>query len=196
MTMRLSRDERALYEDAWRLDGYSAFAPGAHYLPAFLAMTTRGDRDTILDAGTGSGKGALALADAGFAGRITCCDLTDSGLVEDARTLPFVEVCLWADVKQAVGPHEWVYCTDVLEHIPTAFTALVIRRLVETARAGVFLSISLVPDQFGALLGRPLHLTVQPFTWWRDLLAEIAEVVECRDLGNVGIYLLRGSQHV
>ena len=188
MTQILER-ERALYEQAWALDAYAAFAPGEAYLPAFLDHARSGA--TVLDAGTGSGKGALALRAAGFA--VTLCDLTPAGLVDGAHDLPFVQASLWDDLARVVGPHDWVYCTDVLEHVPPAFSALVLRRLIDTARRGVFLSISLVPDQFGALLGQPLHLTVQPFTWWRDLLRELGDVVECRDLGNVGLYVVRGA---
>lgn len=184
--------ERALYDEAWALDGYADFAPGVRYLSAFLSMTEglRAPHDRVLDAGTGSGKGAVALLDAGF--RVTCCDITPAGLVDDARALPFVPAVLWHDLSDSgIPPHDWAYCTDVLEHIPTEMVGLVLSRLLDAADKGVFLSISLVPDQFGAMLGQPLHLTVRPFVWWRDLLRELGDLVEARDLGNVGLYLVR-----
>jgi hypothetical protein len=78
-----------------------------------------------------------------------------------------------------------------MEHIPPAFTMLVVARLLEVARSGAFFSISLVPDAFGAWVGKPLHQSVQSFTQWRDQLATLGEVLECRDLLTTGVYFVR-----
>jgi hypothetical protein len=78
----------------------------------------------------------------------------------------------------------------LLEHVDEAMTMLAIARMLEASTRGVFLSISLVPDQFGILVGRPLHLTVKPFTWWRDRIRELGTIAECRDLIDAGLYLV------
>ena len=70
-------------------------------------------------------------------------------------------------------------------------TMLAIARMLEASTRGVFLSIALVPDQFGILVGRPLHLTVKPFTWWRDRIRELGTVAECRDLIDAGLFLVK-----
>lgn len=195
--------ERALNTEIHAIDQYAAFSPGEHYLPLFLSMVgiserSEASRYTVLDAGCGSGKGSLALKAAGF--RVITCDLTDGDLrVEEARALPFhPNICLWDHLPTKLAylglgnKADYVYCTDVLEHIPTEFTMLTIARLIEVARRGLFLSISLVPDQFGVWVGQHLHKTVQPFTWWRDnITAAGGQVMECRDLGTAGVYLVR-----
>lgn len=189
--------ERTLYRDVWAsLEAYGEHAPGEHYLPLFLQMV--GDRrGTVLDAGTGSGKGAVALARAGFDVRL--CDVTPEGLVPEAKGLPFYEACLWsslADVTRNFGTWgrqraDWVYCTDVLEHIPPQFTMLAIDQMLRVARHGLFLSVSFAPDNFGVWAGVALHQTVQPFTWWRDALREVGELVEARDLVGTGVFLVK-----
>jgi CRISPR/Cas system-associated exonuclease Cas4 (RecB family) len=55
----------------------------------------------------------------------------------------------------------------------------------------VFLGIALVPDQFGVWMGTPLHLTVQPFTWWRDSLKELGTVVDWK----TGARMADDNQH-
>jgi 2-polyprenyl-3-methyl-5-hydroxy-6-metoxy-1,4-benzoquinol methylase len=183
------RHERALYEHIWSsVAAYADHSPGERYVPLFLDMSRTTMRGSLLDAGCGSGKGALALEAAGFT--VSCCDYTDAGLIHAARHLPFTPVCLWHDLKRVVGFRDWVYCCDVLEHVPPPFTMLVISRLLEVARRGVFLSISTQPDQFGAWVGESLHKTVRSFVEWRDDLAAIGTVVEARDLLNAGIYLV------
>jgi len=192
---RVLRDERETYEHAFAVDAYSAYSPGEKYVPAFLdmaALPTDGVfRGSLLDAGCGTGKGAAALVEAGFA-PITLCDFVDERIpeVRAAVTLRFTQVdTLWRPLY--LGWFDYVYCTDVLEHIPPEFTMLVIARLLEVARRGLFLSIALVPDGFGVWVGKPLHQTVRGFTWWRDNIETIGHIVECRDLLHTGLYYVR-----
>lgn len=187
--MNLIDKERETYESIWAFDAYASHSPGEAYLSLFLDMTKDTMRVSVLDAGCGSGKGALALQAAGF-DRVVLCDLTPAGLILEAQGLLFIEAPLWSDLKRRVGFVDWVYCTDVLEHIPLPFTMLVVSRLLEVARRGVFLSISLMPDSFGAWIGKPLHQSVQTFTQWRDQLDAIGQVVEARDLLHCGVYLV------
>lgn len=190
--------ERETYREMWTsVERYADHAPGEQMLPLFLQMVGSTHRGvTVLDAGTGSGKGALALKAAGFDVRL--CDVTDAGLVPAAHALPFYEACLWHDLSpttRAFGHPgrtraDYVYCTDVLEHIPPQFTMLAIDQMLRVASRGLFLSVSLVPDTFGIWAGKALHQTVQPFTWWRDALKELGTVIEARDLIDSGVYLV------
>lgn len=184
--------ERQTYDAVWDVPAYADHSPGERHVALFMDMAGA-RRGTVLDAGCGSGKGGLALQAAGFA--VECCDLTAVGLVPEARALPFTPVCLWDDLSTAFGyrfgrKFDWIYCCDVLEHVPPHFTMLVVRRLLDISRNGVFLSIALQPDNFGMWIGKPLHQTVQPFTWWRDALKELGTVIECRDLLVSGVYLV------
>ena len=81
----------------------------------------------------------------------------------------------------------------MLEHIPTEYTMLVIERCLEAAPVSFF-HISFDPDSFGQYIGQPLHLTQQPFAWWRDRLGELGALVDARDLLGHGIFLLRRVQ--
>jgi 2-polyprenyl-3-methyl-5-hydroxy-6-metoxy-1,4-benzoquinol methylase len=185
--------EREKYESMWSVPSYAHASPGAMMLPVFLDMAN-GVRvaHSVLDAGCGSGKGAVALAGAGF--EVTLCDLTDAGLVDAARAFPFHQTALWDDLssiaRTADDRFDYVYCCDVLEHIPPTFAMLVIRRLLDVSRLGVFLSISTVPDTFGSWIGEPLHQTVQSFVMWRDQLNTVGRVIEARDLLLAGCYLV------
>tara|TARA_R110000868_G_scaffold78701_18_gene224264 strand:- start:663 stop:1259 length:597 start_codon:yes stop_codon:yes gene_type:complete len=183
--------ERATYEQAFSVDAYSAYSPGEKYVPAFLAMAGLRQDDVgltkVLDAGCGSGKGGLALRKAGCA--VTLCDFVDerSPEVRDHHALPFHQIeTLWSPIP--LGTFDYVYCTDVLEHVPPEFTMLTIARMLEVSRQGVFLSIALVPDGFGVWIGKSLHQTVRGFTWWRDNIATLGRIVECRDLLQTGLF--------
>jgi 2-polyprenyl-3-methyl-5-hydroxy-6-metoxy-1,4-benzoquinol methylase len=188
--MSLLDTERATYETVWSsVEGYAQHSPGEQYLPLFLQVAQPPAK--VLDAATGSGKGALALQAAGF--QVWTCDLTEAGLVDDARDLPFASQCLWhsfAD-KFAWREFDWVYCTDVLEHIPPQFTMLAIDQMLRVAKEGLFLTVSLVPDSFGVWAGKSLHQTVQPFTWWKDSLKELGTVVEARDLISNAVFVVK-----
>jgi SAM-dependent methyltransferase len=187
----VSAAELALYEDVWTsIDTYGHHSPGEARVAMFGAMSGASS-GSVLDAGCGSGKGSIALQAAGF--DPTLADMTDAGLVDEARRFTFVRGCLWHPIA-APQSYDYVYCCDVLEHIPTEYTMLTVARLIDIAREGVFLSIALVPDQFGVWVGKHLHQTVQPFTWWRDRLAELGSVVEGRDLIDSGVFYVRPRQ--
>lgn len=187
--------EARKYEDVWAsVDTYGDVSPGERRVPMFLEMSNAQPGDVVLDAGAGSGKGSVALAAAGL--QVTMCDITDTGLTDEARELPFVEACLWKSLAHIYprglgGKFDYVYCCDVMEHVPPEYTMLVISRMLQVAGRGVFFSIALTPDQMGFWAGHPLHLTVQPFTWWRDHLRDLGELVECRDLLSSGVYFVR-----
>jgi 2-polyprenyl-3-methyl-5-hydroxy-6-metoxy-1,4-benzoquinol methylase len=187
----ITTQERSTYEGVWSsVDAYHNYSPGEAYLPIFLECVGE-SRGHVLDAGTGSGRGAVALQNAGF--RVTCCDVTDAGLIPAARELPFREACLWQHLggfTPAHGSFDYVYCTDVLEHIPPQFTMLAVWQMLRVARRGVFLSVSTVPDNLGVWVGAQLHQTVRSFTWWKDSLGELGRVVDVRDrLDDASFYV-------
>jgi SAM-dependent methyltransferase len=187
--MDLRTQERQTYDAMWGVPSYNERSPGERVVPIFMSMAedARPD-DTILDAGCGMGLGSLALAAAGF--RPTMCDITDAGLRPEARQFPFAEACLWDDLRH-LGAFDWVYCTDVMEHIPLPFTMLVASRLLTLARKGVFFNIALGQESYGFFIGKPgLHVSLQPFTAWRDQLDTVGRVRECRDLIVAGAYLV------
>lgn len=184
--MSLLDTERATYDTVWSsVEAYGQHSPGEHYLPLFLQVAT--PPAVVLDAGSGSGKGALALKRAGF--HVTLCDVTHAGLVDEAKVLPFFERCLWHDLSGLWS--DWVYCTDVLEHIPPQFTMLAIHQMLKVATEGLFLTVSLVPDSFGVWAGKSLHQSVFPFVWWRDALNEVGTVVEARDLIQNAMFVVK-----
>jgi 2-polyprenyl-3-methyl-5-hydroxy-6-metoxy-1,4-benzoquinol methylase len=211
----VSQREREKYETAWTMGGYGDISPGEKYLPIFIDSIPEwatgplnigaAKGQTLIDIGTGSGKGAEALCLKGF--NVALFDITFDGIDPDlelVQQMPMIPGSLWKDLSyasymaKAHSPEhftgelfDWAYCCDVMEHIPTEFTMLCVQNILNIVQYGVFFSISLVPDQFGYFAGEPLHKTVQPFTWWRDNLAELGNVTDARDLGHVGTYLVR-----
>lgn len=191
--MSLQQREAALYSEVFSsVADYTKFSPGEKYAEMFAKQTLEyglPSRWTVLDAGCGSGKGALALQKLGF--EVQLCDFTSDGLIPEAKAIDFTQVCLWDDVRNAVGRlTDFVYCTDVLEHIPPQFTMLVVQRLLSCAKLGLFLSISTTPDNFGVWVGKHLHQTVQPFMWWKENLAEIGRITDARDLLNNAVFFV------
>lgn len=195
--MSITQTETQKYEDLHATIGenYAKFSPAEKYLPAFLQIVGE-DRGTVLDAGCSSGKGGLWLAERGFDVWLT--DLTADALVPDAHKLPFFHSCLWQNIplQPLIGPEkyalwDYVVCCDVLEHVPTQFTMLAVVRMLDVVEKGLFLTVSLVPDNFGAWIGQPLHQTVAPYLWWRDSLKELFTVMDARDLGDAALFYIQ-----
>lgn len=188
--MLIADVERAKYESMWTVDGYNRYSPGEENAQRFAAMLTPLKGSTILDAGCGAGKGGLALEALGF--RVWYLDITDAGLdlgIGVDRHC-FIQQPLW---KRITKPHpnlwDYGFCCDVMEHLPTEYTMLAVRNLLEACRT-VWFQIAFFEDGWGASIGEELHLTVRPFSWWNERLQTIGSVIDARDLCGDGIFVV------
>ena len=195
MSTPLHSTEQAKYETMWQHDDYRSFSPGLHALEhldlvgCFRRLGVR----SILDAGCGSGKfmrrileqHAAEFTIRGFDIAKNCLDPWFAGRETELLTLG----SLW-EPGALPAPNDAVVCTDVMEHIPTEKVPAVLANLAGAATKVVFLGIALFPDGFGpAVLGTPLHLTVQPVDWWRQQVSAvgihtISAVVEKSETGT------------
>jgi SAM-dependent methyltransferase len=203
--MSILATERATYDEVWHgISDYADYSPGESYLPIFLEhVGAEGKGRTVLDVGAGSGKASVKLVEDGF--KVRMVDITNAGLIPEAQSLPYADACIWHDlapVARAFGhPNrtraDYVYCCDVLEHVPEQFTMLAIDQMLRVAKHGLFLSVALRPDDMGVWIGKHLHQTVQQFVWWRDSLKELGTVIEARDMIVTATFFVapKGSTH-
>ena len=198
-THPVSLAERAKYAKVWALPDYSRFSPGADAVDWVLAewpipWASNPAGKWVLDVGCGAGRAGAKFAAKGC--RVTLIDWgLDGCAVPLPEGLPTLDTCLWHDWPPRLGAQaDLAYCVDVMEHLPTEFTMAAVRQMLRAARL-VFLQIALFNDTFGDKVHETLHLTIQPFHWWRDRLADLgAEVIDARDCLESGSFLLRGNQ--
>ena len=110
---------------------------------------------TVLDYGCGKGALVRALADDGF--MATGYDPA----VSEFQLRGYVE-----------GQHDYVACTDVLEHIEYEYIDAVLAEIADTAKDGAFLVISLRKAQKLLPDGRNAHLIVETEGWWYGKLSK------------------------
>jgi SAM-dependent methyltransferase len=172
--------EREKYRRMWDRPEYRRVAPGEIAATAFLTQARLRHDVEVLDFGCGTGRGAMMIAALGGA-KVKMLDFADNCLDPEVRQaletqngrLTFA-VC---DLTRPI-PHKaaYGYCTDVMEHIPPEDVLKVLRNILLAAEH-VFFQIACVPDELGALIGEPLHLTVQPPAWWIQQLTGLGAVV-------------------
>ena len=160
--MTIAEQERDKYERMWAVPGYRDNSPGERLVDTFLKLASWDKGDDLLDCGSGTGRAAQKLADAGL--DVTMLDITPAATDPDIK-LPFVEGCLW-DMR--LSSFDWIYCCDVLEHIPPEHVDEVLDNLACMTGYGAFMQIALFNDGFGHMIGETLHLTVKPASWWMD----------------------------
>jgi hypothetical protein len=178
--------ERAKYEKMWTVPLYFENSPGLDNVDRFIKTMEPKPGSTVIDLGCGAGVAGLELERRGF--RVTYLDLVDTALNPEVDRVHFMGAPLWGNWRRPMG-WDYGFCCDVLEHIPTEYTMLAIQRIVRSCRVS-WLQIALEPDVFGQVIGQPLHLTVQPFDWWRDRIASLGELIVARDLCGVGLYVV------
>jgi hypothetical protein len=59
-----------------------------------------------------------------------------------------------------------------MEHIPPEKVDDVLAGIAARVKIGAFFSIAFDEDNYGKLVGAPLHLTLQPLEWWLETLGK------------------------
>lgn len=168
----------------WDVDAYSVNSPGKQLVDYFINIAKPPIPCFILDVGAGAGAGSRELKSRGF--HVQAFDITDAAWKHD--DIKLTTGSIWRDMNFRTK-FDFGYCCDVMEHIPQEFTALSVSEILRNCERA-FLSISFGPDNCGVWIGQPLHLTVKPFTWWRDLMREVGTLHDARDLMGDGVFLV------
>ncbi|HQR22395.1 MAG TPA: DUF115 domain-containing protein [Burkholderiaceae bacterium] len=172
--------ERSKYERVWGRDEYRQVSPGESVAPMFVAQAHLKPGARVIDFGTGTGRGALMIALLGGA-HVTMLDFADNCLDDDVRnaltTQSHALEFRRADLREPIAvAAPYGFCADVMEHIEPADVDRVLSNILHAAQH-VFFQISCIPDKLGALIGEPLHLTVQPYEWWAEKFRALGAVV-------------------
>ncbi|MDB5555420.1 MAG: Methyltransferase type 11 [Rhizobium sp.] len=182
--------ERAKYDEIWGHAEYKKFSPGLENVERFINVLEPYAMASLIDVGCGAGVAGLEFQKIGF--RVTWLDLSDAGLDQKVDRKNFIQSPIWSDQwalrNKGLG-WDYGFCCDVMEHIPTEYTTLCLDRIIKACRTTWF-QIALHPDEFGAMIGKPLHLTVQPFKWWLERIASLGNVIEARDLCGTALFVV------
>jgi SAM-dependent methyltransferase len=167
--------EREKYQKLWAREDYRRWAPGEDTVGTFRRIVK--PDGLVIDFGCGTGRAALEMDEAGL--DVLCVDFTDNCRDKAAMRLRFFE---WDLTKRLPVSAPYGYCTDVMEHIPPEDVPTVIANIMASTPAAFF-QIATVPDNFGAVIGQKLHLTVQPHEWWAEQFAGYS--IEWQEAGAV-----------
>lgn len=167
--MTQAQAEQLKYRRMWtEVPGYRSTSPGEKLVSHFLRLSQWQPGDTLIDVGCGPGRASVALSEAGLA--VTQLDITAASRDPGCRGLPFIEACLWEPAIE--DEWDWVYCCDVLEHIPPDHVEASLDNLAKMTGFGAFMQIALFPEAFGRHIGEVLHLTVESDEWWKAKILE------------------------
>jgi SAM-dependent methyltransferase len=180
VSIKPTNPERAKYQRVWERKEYREVAPGELSAVSFLTQARMPRDADVLDFGCGTGRGAMMIALIGGA-RVHMLDFAPNCLdPEVQQALTTQNGRLTFDICDLTRPIPWSaaygYCTDVMEHIPPEDVLVVLKNVLASAEH-VYFQIACVPDELGALIGEPLHLTVQPPAWWFKQLTGLGAVI-------------------
>lgn len=172
-------EEKRKYDLLWtKIPGYREVSPGEDLAPLFLALIQdelkEGQR--IIDFGCGTARAAKEFRARNLQVELVdisseCLDPEISFLMRIDQEIRFQEACLW-DLRKKIKSAPWIFCCDVLEHIPEEKIDKVLENMaLRMENKGLF-SICMKEEHCRGQLEFPLHLTVKPIHWWRGKLAQ------------------------
>lgn len=180
--------EREKYRRMYAHPSYRIGSPGERDIYRMFELVRPGD--SFGDMGCGLGRAGAKMAELGA--DVTLVDFAPNA--PDFPHLRFVEANLWdlpTDMK-----FDWIYCVDVLEHIPPEYVERVLDNLARVARKGGYIQIATFEDNCGAVIGETLHLTIHKSDWWRPLIEARWPVVYQDDSDFLYARFMVGAPHV
>lgn len=170
-----TKSERDKYVATWKIPEYSRRSPGLRHLPSALRWMKPEPGASITDWGSGSGKAADAMIAQGYDVRMV--DIAANAY--SGPNGPVIEACLW-DLPEAMGPTDYGFCADVMEHLPPDRVAQVFDQIAARTRRACYFQIALFEDNWG---GRKLHLSVFPPAWWKE---RVLDSFQSADFSTIG----------
>jgi 2-polyprenyl-3-methyl-5-hydroxy-6-metoxy-1,4-benzoquinol methylase len=159
--MSLHEIELQKYNKMWDKQSYRQWSPGENAIDNFLKHCAWKLGDTLVDLGCGTGRAGAALAARGL--KVVLLDFCTKAV--DVEDLPVITANIWELFKTGLQ-WDWVYCVDVLEHIPEEKIDDALRSIAQTTRKGGYLQIAMFEDYCGREIGETLHMTVKNQEWW------------------------------
>lgn len=139
----LHLQEKGKYEKMWGHDLYRQRSPGALLTPFFFYhFSTRVQPgDSIVDFGCGTGAASLFFFEKGLC--VTLVDIASNCLSLESQKLlaeknehfAFVEAALW-DLPKELPQSDWIYCIDVLEHLPENQVTASLQAMAQKTKKG------------------------------------------------------------
>lgn len=177
--------EKEKYDIIWREQpNYRECSPGETFAPFFFDGFKSELRagQTITDFGCGTARVAKEFLARGL--NTNLVDISPYCLDEEIRRLltlfanqlHFHQGCLW-QLPEGLKPTYWMYCCDVLEHIPEDYVGKCIEQIATRTKHGGYFSICLTEDMAGKKLGHPLHLTVKDKDFWIKKISQHFKIV-------------------
>jgi len=171
---KIASRERKKYYKLWQhYPLYRLYSPGQFCVSCFFNVFSSDIKkgDHVIDFGCGTGRVALAFLEKGL--DVTLMDFSPNCLDDNiaqlvSEKLRFIEACLW-ELPKNMAKAEWIYCCDVLEHIPEEKIDIVLENMSRLNLKGGFFSICLKPDNFGPTsIKSPLHICIKNKNWWKS----------------------------
>lgn len=195
-----AQEEKHKYDLLWtKVTGYRTLSPGEDLAPLFLALIKKevetGER--LIDFGSGSGRAAKEFALQEL--HVDLVDISPFSLDPEIELLrkidkriQFYEACLW-DLPENLKEAPWIFCCDVMEHIPEKKIDCVLQNMARLMQKKGFFSICMKEEQCRGQLDFDLHLTVKPMQWWKEKLQQHFHVGWDMGLenGEYGIFLVK-----
>ncbi len=151
------------------------------------------------DYGTSGRQWAAKVA--GLAKQVNASTILDYGCGKQtlAKALPELRVIGYDPAVPGLdappAPADLVVCTDVLEHVEPDCIDAVLDDLCRLAQKAAFVTVATRPAVKTLADGRNAHLTVQPFSWWKQSFESRFDIIEARELEGFEFSLVLRALH-
>ena len=168
----------------WAHEFYRLLSPGCKAASLFLETFKKEIKpgDSLTDLGCGTGRAALSFFEIDL--KVHLVDIADNCLEEKIATLmllspdrlSFTQASLW-ELPDSVQQSDWIYCVDVLEHLPREKVETALKLLASKTKKGGLIQVFHEEESFGTFIDETLHLTIETQQWWTEKISSCWELL-------------------
>lgn len=162
------------FEKVWDGPDYRQGSPGLRLVKRFIIYLDPGC--TVNDYGSGTGRAAVALLEAGF--KVNMIDFAPNALEDEAKSLlgkdlTFTLGSLW-EIPKDFPTASWGFCMEVLQTLPYDKLLPVLRNIKATCD-NLFIQVASWPDTWN---GVKVNQIIEDSDWWETEIKKVWEDVE------------------
>lgn len=190
---RSTEEQKRVFEEVWTSGNYRLGSPGLRLVPRFLRLCQ--PQGPINDYGSGTGRAAVALLDAGHP--VNMVDIAENALEDEARArlgkgLTFTLASVW-DLPNGFPVTDWGYCMEMIMTIPPAKVPATMENIARTCK-NLFIQTYHRIDRRSGL---DCNLIQEGKEWYESMLQDYfsdVERIESEEIPLRYIFICRGSK--
>jgi len=168
----IEKSEQDKYRRMYNVDSYKVNSPALRQIHILKGIAEHIKAKRILDTGCGTGRALKEFIDDGY--DAIGIDITNNAHINEVDN----HVLCIPIHRYKSEAYDFIYCVDVMEHIPEPLIDLTLENLSKLCGKIIYFDIALFHDPFGQIIGEELHPSIFNSNVWQEKVSKYFKIIK------------------